>query len=54
VAAQHAGFRPATAWSQGEIRGFASLPDVDFCSGEILVKSLQRVPDVPEQPLPAG
>ncbi len=42
------------AWSQGEIRSFVSLPDVDFCSGELLVKSLQRVPDVPEQPLPAG
>lgn len=42
------------AWSQGEIRRFVSLPDVDFCSGHSLVKSLQRVPDVPEQPLPAG
>jgi len=42
------------AWSQGEITRYVSLPDVDFCAGEILVRSLQRVPDVPEQPLPPG
>ncbi len=42
------------SWGQGDISQFVSLPDVDFCRGEILVKSLQRVSDLPEQPLPAG
>lgn len=39
-------------WGQGEISQFVSLPDVDFCRGELLVRSLQRVPDLPEGPLP--
>ncbi|MGQ9650819.1 MAG: hypothetical protein ACUVXJ_11970 [Phycisphaerae bacterium] len=41
-------------WDQGEISQFVLLPDADFCRGEILVKSLQRVPDLPEAPLPSG
>lgn len=47
-------FERRRTWSQGEIQQFTSLPEVDFCSGRIQVKHLQRVSDLPEQPLPTG
>ncbi len=42
------------AWTRGEVTAFVSLPDVDFCTGQVAVNDVQAVPDLPGKTLPEG
>ena len=41
-------------WTRGEVTQFVSLPDVDFCTGQMAINDIQAVPDRPREPLPEG
>lgn len=47
-------FDRCRTWTRGEVTTFATLPQVDYCVGEVPVNDVQRVPDLPQQSPPEG
>lgn len=41
-------------WTRGEVTRFVSLPDIDFCTGQMAINDIQAVPDLPRESLPDG
>jgi len=41
-------------WTRGEVTRFVSLPDLDFCTGQMAINDIQAVPDLPREPWPQG